>query len=257
MIILVFCYFLLIQKDSFEINKTVIPKIIYKTGKTEKDELDPRIKTLFNKIKSDNPGYEVLYYSDKDAREFINKHFDKEVLEAYDAILPGAYKADIFRFCALYITGGIYGDLTQTYYVGFSELIDHDNDELVLVDDIISPPFDYPGIQINFMAARPRLKIFKKAIKNIVKSIKNRSYGLNPLDITGPYLFKRTLNEMNPPQKYRCELETVIINNLFLLAYKNDNTKIAVNAKLKDHNELLKRDNSAYYGQMWTERRIY
>ena len=42
---------------------------------------------------------------------FIKSHFSKRVLYAYDKLIPGAFKADLWRYCIIYINGGIYIDI--------------------------------------------------------------------------------------------------------------------------------------------------
>jgi mannosyltransferase OCH1-like enzyme len=39
-----------------------------------------------------NAGYAYRFYTDSDAREFIATNFPTRFLEAYDALVPGAFK---------------------------------------------------------------------------------------------------------------------------------------------------------------------
>lgn len=73
--------------------------------------LTPAIEKLCESHRKCNPGYEYVFYDDKECREFIEKHFHINVLHAYDAIIPGAFKADLFRYCELYINGGWWFDI--------------------------------------------------------------------------------------------------------------------------------------------------
>jgi mannosyltransferase OCH1-like enzyme len=50
-----------------------------------------------------NPEYEYYFFDNNDVKKFIRDNFDEEVLEAYDTLVPGSYKADLFRACVLYI----------------------------------------------------------------------------------------------------------------------------------------------------------
>jgi Glycosyltransferase sugar-binding region containing DXD motif len=56
-------------------------------------------------------GWEYKFYTDAEAGAFLSTHFPKEIREAYDAIRPGAFKADLFRYCVLLIHGGVYADV--------------------------------------------------------------------------------------------------------------------------------------------------
>lgn len=86
-------------------NNSKIPKVIYQTFETP---LIPQ--SLHNAIHAwliRNPEYEVRYYSDRDRREYIKKYFDAPVLTAYDKLIPGAYRADLWRYCVIYNEGGV------------------------------------------------------------------------------------------------------------------------------------------------------
>lgn len=56
-------------------------------------------------------GWEYRFYDDATAAEFLSQHFPPHVREAYDALIPGAFKADLFRYCVLLIYGGVYADM--------------------------------------------------------------------------------------------------------------------------------------------------
>jgi mannosyltransferase OCH1-like enzyme len=56
-------------------------------------------------------GWEYKFYTDDEARNFLSTHFPPEVRQAYDALRPGAFKADLFRYCVLLIHGGVYADM--------------------------------------------------------------------------------------------------------------------------------------------------
>ena len=112
----------------------MIPKIIYKTGPFLEDELPEEINLIFEKTLKDNPGYELIYFNDQDCREFLIKNFNTEILNAYDSLVPSAYKADLFRYCLLYQSGGIWSDLTQTFIEPIDTFIDFEEDDLILVD---------------------------------------------------------------------------------------------------------------------------
>ncbi len=153
----------------------------------------------------------------------------------------------------MYIYGGIYSDLTQSYKVRLSELVDHEHDELVLVEDRPIAPFLEGGVQISFIAARPKLDIFKQSIDGLVNKIKNRYYGLNQLHISGPYHFKEYLNGWKG--NYRCELIQAENNTI---VFKNDPSRIAIKTKHSKHDVVLQRhDKNIYYADLWDQRTVY
>ena len=88
---------------------SVIPLKIFQTWHTK--ELPPDMKITVEKLKERHPRFEHFLFDDNDCRDFIIKNFDNNVVKAFDSLIPGAYKADLWRYCVLYINGGIYMDI--------------------------------------------------------------------------------------------------------------------------------------------------
>ena len=66
---------------------------------------------LRHKIVKMNPGYKYEYYNDADCVSFMKRYFGTHVVNAFNILKPGAFKADLFRYCYIYIKGGIYLDI--------------------------------------------------------------------------------------------------------------------------------------------------
>ena len=90
-------------------NIRTIPLNIYQTWNTL--ELPPKMKENVELLKQQNPEFTHYLFDDKMCANFIEKYFDKSVLYTYNKLKPGAYKADLFRYCILYKYGGIYLDI--------------------------------------------------------------------------------------------------------------------------------------------------
>jgi hypothetical protein len=88
----------------------LIPRIIHQTWfeDVSKDKY-PNMSRLIESFKQS--GWEYKFYTDDAAGNFLSTHFPSEVREAYDALRPGAFKADLFRYCVLLIHGGVYADM--------------------------------------------------------------------------------------------------------------------------------------------------
>ena len=97
--------------------KSIIPLKIFQTWHTK--DLPQKMKERVEQLKSQNPRFEHYLFDDNDCREFIKTHFSIDVLNAYDRLIPAAYKADLWRYCVLYINGGIYMDIKLTCVNGF------------------------------------------------------------------------------------------------------------------------------------------
>jgi mannosyltransferase OCH1-like enzyme len=104
-------YITLVTKQKYpnkKFYKQIIPLNIYQTWHSK--NLPESMKNAVNKIIKYNPEFNYKLYDDDDCRNFIKENFDTNVLNAFDCLKPGAYKADLFRYCYLYINGGCYFD---------------------------------------------------------------------------------------------------------------------------------------------------
>jgi hypothetical protein len=87
-----------------------IPRTIIQTSKeTTVDR--PDWLSYQTSLKEANPNYELIHYSDAEARAFITEHYAGTILEdTYDIVTP-IMRADIFRLAAIYKLGGFYMDM--------------------------------------------------------------------------------------------------------------------------------------------------
>ena len=104
-----------VEVNGFKIDKEkgaerMIPRIIHQTWSEEINPMKyPQLFRLQNSWKAS--GWSYRFYSDDDARSYIMDNFPPQFLEAYDSIIPGAYKADLFRYLVLMKDGGVYADV--------------------------------------------------------------------------------------------------------------------------------------------------
>jgi mannosyltransferase OCH1-like enzyme len=164
----------------------MIPKILYMYWNT--DIMPSKMTVNLSHIKELHPDFTINIYNSTTAREFISTHFSEEVLLAYDTLIPHAYKSDLWRYCALYLTGGIYVDVKFELVNGFTF---NDVKNEVFVKD---RPEYFPngnGIQNTFMATRPCNAYLMQAIKEIITNCHEQYYGPASISQTGPELLSR------------------------------------------------------------------
>jgi mannosyltransferase OCH1-like enzyme len=162
-----------------------IPKIVFQTMETNLTLLN--IKSCITQIKTLNPDYKYYYFNSRDCREFIRKEFP-EVLEHYDMLLPGAYKADLWRYCILYKYGGFYLDIRMYPYLSFDSIITKDTEFMSCID--ITQNMLYQAI----LGVEPKSKYMRHAIDECVKNIRDRSIVESDLAVTGPRVMGIALN---------------------------------------------------------------
>jgi mannosyltransferase OCH1-like enzyme len=234
-------------------NDAVIPKVInkiYIDSSMGLSKLDPIIYYLINKTMSMNPGYTYKIWSGDDCREYIKNNFDKDCLDCFDGLKPYAFKADFARYCIIYNEGGFYSDLKEDTLVPF----DNNYSFIGIVDlgnDYCLKNF---CLQNAFFAAIPKHVLLKNSIDAVVNNYKNKYYGTNYLEPTGPRLFGEQLEK----------LKEMPDNFLFgYYTYNNNGGYHIINGeKFIIHKcELCQKGNDWKYGnnwiRMWNNRQVY
>lgn len=202
----------IMEKDilpDYLINKKeqIIPLEIHLMWHTKK--LPTYMNLNVELIRKTNPEFNVNLYDDDDCREFILKYFDENVLEAFDKLIPGAFKSDLARLCILYIKGGVYMDIKLEPINGFKLISMVDKEYFVKENPLIFT--DKLGIYNAFMITKPNNNKLYKCIMKILENVNTKYYGnlgsllngvlgslLNGvLDITGPELMGKILEEYN------------------------------------------------------------
>jgi mannosyltransferase OCH1-like enzyme len=225
---------------------SIIPLKIYQTWYTK--DLPPKMKENVELLKQQNPRFEHHLFDDNDCREFIKTNFEEFVLNAYDGLIPGAYKADLWRYCVLYINGGIYMDIKLSCINGF-KLIELTENEHYARDRI--PPLTIYNAIMVCKAGNPFLW---KAIYRIVINVSNKYYGNSSLDPTGPEMLGKIILRNNIPLnidlKHYLGEGYVIYKNIFVFStiYSTYNEERA-----KMNNSI----NKQRYTIMWDNKNIY
>jgi len=106
-----------------------IPKIIYQTWKTK--DLPLNVNTIRDKISKLNPNYKMILYDDNDIDIFIKTNFNIKIYNIYKKLNVGASKADFWRYCILYINGGIYLDMDAQILKPLDYLIE-ENEQCII-----------------------------------------------------------------------------------------------------------------------------
>ena len=156
---------------------SIIPLDIYQTWFTK--DLPQKMSERVELLKAQHPRFKHHLFDDNDCREFIKNNFKSDVLEAYDSLIPGAYKADLWRLCVLFIKGGIYLDIKLICINGFRLIELTENNHFVKDRPVNS-------IYNALMACQKGNMFLYKCIRQIVENVKNKYYGNTPLSPTGP-----------------------------------------------------------------------
>lgn len=146
----------------------VIPKNIFMTWETNKNEISSELLYYVNSWEKYNPNYKIQFYNKEERYQFIKDNFDSKVLNIYNRLKPGALKADLWRYCVLYIYGGFYVDIDTECFSSLDNLIDENTRFICPID---SPTkFDY-YLANGFLGSISRHSLLKRCIDHIIEVI--------------------------------------------------------------------------------------
>uniref|UniRef100_A0A6C0B9X1 Glycosyltransferase n=1 Tax=viral metagenome TaxID=1070528 RepID=A0A6C0B9X1_9ZZZZ len=220
---------------------SIIPLKIFQTWHTK--DLPPDMKKAVEFVKSSNPAFEHQLFDDNDCRKYIENNFPEIVVQAFDRLIPGAYKADLWRYCVLYKEGGIYMDIKYIPHNGFRLIHLTEKEHFVLDQD------NY-GIYNALMVCKPGNPILSKAIRQVIRNIKMKYYGNTELHPTGPRLLGQFFSQF-------------VKNNLDMKHENHDNKYITFNNIIvlkmysNYYDEMRKYQKNSHYDVLWNERKIY
>jgi hypothetical protein len=238
-----------------------IPKVIVQTF-SSRDKMTPQMVEATESWKNKNPDWEYKLFDNNECIEFIGKHFDKDTLEAFNNLLPGAFKGDLFRYCYLYVKGGVYTDIDNICLVPLSEFI-NPHDSFILVKDSVNHK---ASLYYNaFMATEKNNPVIKEAIDICVHNSINGIYPkttnriVDVLAVTGPKCLGSALEKHLKWANSKLRLFNVIeqqakVGERFLveiIGIATDNNKTVVKVKYDGYKE------TDDYWDLFEKRKIY
>lgn len=145
-----------------------------------------------------NPAFRLNYHNDNSGYEYIHKHCGEDAAEAFMCLAPVAYRADLFRFCALFAEGGVYVDSDQLLLVPL-EVVYSDCSQATAGHDFPQGNALKLGLQMKLLAAMPESKLFGCMVRRIVAHVRRRlephhvhaTENWRTLAITGPTLLAK------------------------------------------------------------------
>lgn len=218
----------IVKNPNINVNDTnIIPNYLFQTY-YDKSKIP---KYIFDAIQLYAKNYKYFLLDDTEAIQFLNTYFIKDVVDRFKNLSYGAHKADLLRYCLLYIYGGIYIDIktiliqplddifvNKTYfYTAASKFVNKNNLESYIYQGILaSPPKNKIFLNlINFITYLPLyimnspFKIFyllliehfyQEILQDIQinnKNIKKLNFGINIGKMNTYYLFEESCSDKN------------------------------------------------------------
>lgn len=169
-----------------------IPRNIFQTWNTK--DISPNFKGLTDTWKNNNPNYAYFLFDDDDRKTFIRKHFDTRVYNCYCRIVPGAFKADLWRYCILYVYGGVYADMDTICLNPVDIFLTEDTEFMTAID--LNNGFNTGKHNLfnSFIASVAKHPILLECISRIVHNVENHIVPPSNLDFSGPGVLGRSTN---------------------------------------------------------------
>lgn len=241
-----------------EIDKNQIPMQIHQTWHTK--DLPPKMKECVETLIRENPEFKHYLYDDEECRQFIVDNFDTTVVNSYDRLIPGTFKADLWRYCLMYEKGGVYLDIKYQCEPGFKliDLIENNNSknkksvfvrEYLGVQTNMSPEVVYTGIMIT----NPKNELFMKCIRKICENVESKYYGTQHTEPTGPFLVG---SFFTPEEKAEMEYAYYEKSGLgYICNIKTHHNILEIYPEYRD--EQKKYGKTGYWKELWKTRQIY
>ena len=223
--------------------RRVIPPHLYTCWHTD---LPPLMQKNYDWMVRHNPEMIFHLYDEHKCRQFIQDNFESCVVDAYDSLVPCSYKSDLWRFCILYVHGGVYLDIKYRCVPPFRlvELTEKEHFVRDLTEGCV-----YTAL----IATRPHNEIMKRCIHQIVQNVQTQFYGRHALDPTGPGLlgYWFTWEERRQlPLYHRLVIRERIVRQV-----------VGKEVMLEDYPEYTEEQKQfqkkKYYADFWKERSIY
>jgi mannosyltransferase OCH1-like enzyme len=115
-------------------------------------------------IRTHCSGYEYVFFDDAMCESFLMQHFGRRVVEKYWSFALGAHRADLWRYCYMYVHGGIYMDIKTVMIRHLDEVFPN----LECCYSVLSyfPETIYQGV----LALPPGHPVMHEAIANVMST---------------------------------------------------------------------------------------
>lgn len=139
-------------------------------------------------LENDDGRFDLDLFTQTRARDFIRDRCPF-ALEAYDVLVPLAFKSDLFRYCALWVEPGVYMDFDRAIVHPIDTI--NQTGELLLIRDMMSLRGCYKGgttgVWQGFLISKvAKSRVLECAMRGIADMARRRLRMRDRLDFTGP-----------------------------------------------------------------------
>mmetsp|Transcript_4339 Transcript_4339/g.8312 ORF Transcript_4339/g.8312 Transcript_4339/m.8312 type:complete len:380 (-) Transcript_4339:44-1183(-) len=155
----------LLSKDSADPgdvpDSSRVYKYIWQTAK-DKSDIPDKVK---ERIKQYAPNYDYRVHDDAEGEAFLAENFEQDIVDKYRGFKKGAHKADLWRYCVLYIYGGVYMDIETVLMRNIDEILSDASQSVSYTVLSVIPDTIMQG----FIAVPARTEFMRKCIDDVMK----------------------------------------------------------------------------------------
>jgi hypothetical protein len=209
-----------------------------------------------------SPEYAYKFFDDNDVFKFIRDKYSDMISNAVNNLVPGAYISDIFRYCYLYMYGGVYIDCKKTMYTPMSEFIGKCKKQNVSIKDdqtdIFVKDCSHEYAYNAVIVCDKLSKTIKGALVYSVYNIIKNYYCDDPLSVTGPGCLGKSVDYAYEKKYSYYYYNIVPIENHYWLSYVVDkNGKKVIKNSYYGYYEEGNYKTTNHYHNLWNDKRIY
>lgn len=186
----------------------------------------------------------TIFVTNGDAAEPLRQC---DALREFHQLIPGAFKADLLKYCLVWLHGGWYADMAADIVQDPRPLAAHH--DLVVANDPGAPGAYLPG----FFGARPRHPGIRDAIDAIKHNVKTCYYGNRDLEVTGPLLFGKVLSA----HAYTKKVLPAHYHDFIIHIGEPDLVHNKFHGYLDVYAQMGYDKRTASYGHLYNARRVY
>ena len=195
-----------------------IPRNIFQTWEIK--DISEGFKLLTQSWTTKNQNYAYFLFDDNERKQFIKKNFDERIYDTYCRIIPGAFRADLWRYCILYIYGGVYVDIDTLCFGSLDLFLTEDVEFMAPIDLNNCPYLGKYNLSNGFIASVAKHPILLNCIYNVVSNVENNIVPFSNLDFSGPGVLGKSTNKfLNLNEETSFIGKEGIINNVKLLKF--------------------------------------
>ncbi|MGI4985263.1 MAG: glycosyltransferase [Janthinobacterium lividum] len=240
-----------------------IHQILIVDGFSLPSRLPDRIGIYMESLGRVYPAAQRTLWSGDAVRALIAQEFDGNVLQAFDMLKPYAYKSDLGRLCILFAQGGLYSDIA----------LQHEQPWAIPTRygfGIFNQAWRWrktvSTVSNSLIWSQSKRAELALAIERIVVHCRERYYGDDPVDVTGPRVLGYACaaaatdrwRKMLPDDQYRGVHEAPSLEvDLPFIARENERTVVAIRPHRRPGDWSGVGLGTNNYQTMWNDRNVY